>query len=139
MTYSLSKLTTKAACDTVSATVQKEKAQLEFEQTALERQQDGFEEEGGDSIETQLAAITSDVAHVTGVIATLSEGKLKDSYEKRKASLVLRQMILQEKKESRGVAALLQTEFELAQKALLITEANTLLAALEARKAALPA
>lgn len=137
MTYSLAKITTKADCDELIADVQKEKSNLEFQQTALQHQEENFDDVAG--FEGELGAITTELTGLSGIIATLGDGKTKDGYLKRQAALTLRKIILTGKKDSYGVTALIKSEFEQAQTALQITEAATLIAALEARKAELPA
>lgn len=76
---------------------------------------------------------------MNSIIATLDAGKVKEAYVKKQASLTLRQLILTEKKNNYGVTAQIETEFELAQVAGQIAEANSLITALQARKAELPA
>lgn len=139
MTYSLSKISSKADCDTLIASVQKEKSTLDFQQTSLEYQEEGFENGAATSIDKELAAVTTELNGVNSIITTLDAGKVKETYVKKQASLTLRQLILTEKKNNYGVTALIETEFELAQVAAQIAEADTLITALQARKAELPA
>ncbi len=139
MAYSLSKISTKADCDTLIASVQKEKSSLEFQQTTLEHHEEVFENGQASSIDKELAALNTELTGVAAIIDTLDPGKVKENYVKKQASLTLRQLILTEKKNYYGTVALVQTEFELAQVALQITEASNLIAALQARKEALPA
>ncbi|MFP5041362.1 hypothetical protein [Parasediminibacterium sp. JCM 36343] len=136
MAYSLDKITTKADCDVVIAAVQKEKDNLTFTQTSLTHQKDNNSGNATD-VDTELTAVSTELTGLTTIVGTLGAGKVKDGYLKKQAALTLRQLILNGKKASYGSSALVQTEFQLAQVALQITEAASLITSLQTKKAAL--
>jgi len=137
MAYSVSKLKTKAQCDELIAKVQKQKADLQFEQTSVNHQQGNFSGNNSE-VEIELQSINTEITGVNTIVATLPEGKTKDNYLKKQASLVHRQLVLEGKIEDYGSIAQLQNEFEIAQLALQIAEADKFLAELQTRKAELP-
>ena len=137
MAYSVNKLVTKAECDSLIADVQAQKADLQFQQTTLQHQQTNYSGTNSD-VDIEFNSVTTELTGVGNIISTLPDGKTKDSYLKKQAALTHRKLVLEGKKENYGAVAQLQTEFELAQVALQIAEADRFIGTLQDRKNDLP-
>lgn len=136
MDYSTAQISTKADCDVLLTSANKEKEDVEFRKTALLRQQRVYST-NADEVDAELATVTAEITALDANIATLPEGELKREQVKKKKKAELKQFLLTEKQHDYGVVALLNKEYDLAIIDLQLTELNAFIAALEARKSAI--
>ncbi len=136
MAYSVNKITTVADCDLVLAWAAKEKADLEFKKLSEERMTTNYSITAIE-IDAELQSVNTEIDATTTIIATLPEGQSKEDAVKKKVKLEYKKFLLETRKESYGVVALLEKELDLAQVTQSLTEIDAFTAAINARKALL--
>ena len=136
MSYSISKITSVADCDLLLAWAAKEKADLNFKKLSEERLTTNYSTTSIE-IDTELQAISAEIASTETVIATLPAGNSKEDAIKKKVKLEYKKFLLENRKESYGVVALLEKELDLTKVTLELAEIDTFSAAITTRKAAL--
>ncbi len=136
MSYSIAKITTVADCDLLLAWAAKEKADLNFKKLSEERLTNNYSETSIE-IDAELQAVITEIASTTTVIATLPAGNSKDEAIKKKVKLEYRKFLLENRKESYGVVALLEKELDLSKVTLELAEIDTFSTAITTRKAQL--
>lgn len=136
MAYDVNLLTTAADCDTLTEVLQKEKKDLAYSKTVQLRQQENTSEDSV-SVAAEIAANDAELSALDIVIAALPDGDTQRDNVSRKKKLEWRQSVLGKRKDDTGPVALLDRAYTLACIDLQIAEADVLLAAVAARKAAL--
>ena len=129
MSYSVSKITTVADCDLLLAWAVKEKADLNYKKLSEERLTNNYSETSIE-IDAELQSVISEIAATETIIATLPDGNSKEDAIKKKVRLEYKKFLLENRKDSYGVVALLEKELDL-------TNVTQSLAAITARKAEL--
>jgi len=136
MSYSMSKLTTPADCNSVLALSNKEKSDLEFKILSLTRNRNQYEERST-QITTDMTLVQGEISALTTVISTLPEGEVKDDTETKRTKLAYRLFTLEQQQENYGVLALLEKEMEIALCQKQLDELAVFQTALNARLAEL--
>jgi hypothetical protein len=136
MAYSIEKITTVPDCDLVLAWAAKEKTDLNFKKLSEERLTNNYSTASVE-IDAELQAVNTDIAATVTIIATLPDGHSKDDATKKKVKLEYKKFLLENRKESYGVVALLEKELDLSRVTLELTEIDTFIDAVTARKAQL--
>ncbi len=136
MAYSIEKITTVPDCDLVLAWAAKEKTDLNFKKLSEERLTNNYSTASVE-IDAELQAVNTDIAATVTIIAALPDGNSKEDAVKRKVKLEYKKFLLENRKESYGVVALLEKELDLSRVTLELTEIDTFIDAVTARKAQL--
>jgi len=136
MSYSVNKITTVADCDLLLAWAAKEKADLEFKKLSEERLTNNYSTTSIE-IDAELQSVNTEIDATTTIIATLPEGQSKEDAVKKKVKLEYKKFLLQTRKESYGVVALLEKELDLNNVTQSLAEVDAFVAAITTRKAAL--
>ena len=137
MPYTVTYLTTVADCDLMLAKADQQKSDLNYRKLTLERQKTRFAETAVE-VEAELQASNSEATALDAIIASLPDGDTKDETVVRKRKLELKLFLLQQKKDDFGGSALVEKEFDLGRVNKELEEADAFIAAVTARKAALP-
>lgn len=136
MSYSTSKITTAADCDLLLAWAAKEKADLNFKKLSEERLTNNYST-ASIEIDAELQAVLTEITATETVIAALPAGNSKEEAAKKKVRLEYKKFLLENRKESYGVVALLEKELDLTKVTLELAEIDTFADAITTRKAAL--
>ena len=136
MSYSTSKITTVADCDLLLAWAAKEKADLNFKKLSEERLTNNYST-ASIEIDAELQSVLTEIAATETIIAALPAGNSKEDAIKKKVRLEYKKFLLENRKESYGVVALLEKELDLTKVTLELTEIDTFTDAITTRKAAL--
>jgi hypothetical protein len=136
MSYSTSKITTVADCDLLLAWAAKEKADLNFKKLSEERLTNNYST-ASIEIDAELQAVLTEITATETIIAALPAGNSKDDAVKKKVRLEYKKFLLENRKESYGVVALLEKELDLTKVTLELAEIDTFTDAITTRKAAL--
>ncbi len=136
MSYSISKITSVADCDLLLAWAAKEKADLNFKKLSEERLTNNYSA-ASIEIDAELQAVIAEIASTETVIATLPAGNSKEEAIKKKVKLEYKKFLLENRKESYGVVALLEKELDLSKVTLELNEIDSFTAAIATRKAEL--
>jgi hypothetical protein len=127
---------TTADCDLLLTIAAKEKADLQFKKLSGKRQHESYSTNSVE-IDAELQSVDAEISAVTTVIATLPDGHSKENEAKRKKKLEYRKFLLEERKESYGVVALLEKEMDLTRVDLELTEIDSFITSILERKASL--
>ena len=136
MSYSVNKITTVADCDLLLAWAAKEKADLEFKKLSEERMTNNYST-ASIEIDAELQSVTAEIDATSTIIATLPDGDSKTEAGKKKVKLEYKKFLLENRKESYGVVALLEKELELTNVMQSLSEIDAFTTAINARKALL--
>ncbi len=136
MNYSVQLLTTVADCDLVLQAAALEQSELNFKRYALEKKRITNTSTTA-SIEAQIPAVQAEVTAYETVLATLPEGEAKEEMASKVTKAKYKLFILQEKRASYGVIAILQLELEMGFIDASIAEVAVQTAAVTAHKATL--
>lgn len=136
MSYSVNKITTVADCDLLLAWAAKEKADLNFKKLSEERLTNNYSN-ASIEIDAELQAVLTEITATETIIATLPAGTSKDDAVKKKVRLEYKKFLLENRKESYGVVALLEKELDLTNVTQSLAEIDAFSAAITTRKAAL--
>ena len=136
MSYSVSKITTVADCDLLLAWAVKEKADLNYKKLSEERLTNNYSETSIE-IDAELQSVISEIAATETIIATLPDGNSKEDAIKKKVRLEYKKFLLENRKDSYGVVALLEKELDLTNVTQSLAEIDAFTAAITARKAVL--
>ena len=136
MSYSFKRITQVADCDVLLTWAEKEKADLVFKKQSEDRLTNRF---GTTSVEVQaiLDAVKTEIASLETVLQILPEGNTKSDEYKKKVKLEYKKFLLENRKESYGVVALLQKELDVERTNKELVEVETYIEALKAHKATL--
>ena len=133
MSYSISKITTVADCDLLLAWAAKEKADLNFKKLSEERLTDNYSTTSVE-IDTELQSVLTEITATETIIATLPAGNSKEEAVKKKVRLEYKKFLLENRKESYGIVALLEKELDLTKVTLELAEIDAFTAAISTRK-----
>jgi hypothetical protein len=136
MSYSTSKLQTKAECDKAIELANGRKEELIFDQTVSGRDLTDQEK----STAQTTASLVSTKAQMTGTeaaIAVMPDGDAKVDLQSKLRRLNDRKENLEERLQKTGTAALLDTELNAALLAAQVVEINTYISDVDKRKAEL--
>ncbi len=136
MSYSTNKITTVADCDLLLAWAAKEKADLNFKKLSEERLTNNYST-ASIEIDAELQSVLTEITATETIIAALPAGNSKDDAVKKKVRLEYKKFLLENRKESYGVVALLEKELDLTKVTLELTEIDAFTDAITTRKAAL--
>lgn len=136
MSYSIAKITTVADCDLLLSWAAKEKADLNYKKISEERLTNNYSETSIE-IDAELQSVIAEIAATETVIATLPDGNSKEDAIKKKTKLEYKKFLLNNRKESYGVVALLEKELDLSRVTLELGEIDAFVAEITTRKAAL--
>ncbi len=138
MNYSVLNLTQVADCNVLLTWAAKEKADLEFKKLSDERLTTRYAETSLE-LDAVLQGVLAEIAATETIINVLPEGPSKDEAINKKTRLEYKKFLLETRKESYGTVALLEKEMDLGRVYQEIAEVDAFVAAVEARKAELPA
>jgi hypothetical protein len=136
MSYSVNKITTIADCDLLLAWAAKEKADLNFKKLSEERLTNNYST-ASIEIDAELQSVITEIAATETIIAALPAGNSREDAVKKKVRLEYKKFLLENRKESYGVVALLEKELDLTKVTLELTEIDTFTDAITARKLAI--
>ena len=136
MSYSIAKITTVADCDLLLSWAAKEKADLNYKKLSEERLTTNYSETSIE-IDAELQSVIAEIAATVTVIATLPNGNSKEDAIKKKTKLEYKKFLLNNRKESYGVVALLEKELDLSRVTLELGEIDAFVTAITTRKAGL--
>jgi hypothetical protein len=136
MSYSVNKITTIADCDLLLAWAAKEKADLNFKKFSEERLTNNYST-ASIEIDAELQSVITEIAATETIIAALPAGNSREDAVKKKVRLEYKKFLLENRKESYGVVALLEKELDLTKVTLELTEIDTFTDAITARKLAI--
>ncbi len=136
MSYSTNKITTVADCDLLLAWAAKEKADLNFKKLSEERLTNNYST-ASIEIDAELQSVLTEITATETIIAALPAGNSKDDAVKKKVRLEYKKFLLENRKESYGVVALLEKELDLTKVTLELTEIDAFTDAITSRKAEL--
>ena len=138
MNYSVTNLTQVADCDLLLAWAAQEKSDLAFKKTAEERLTVKFATTSTE-IEATLQGVVADIAAEESIIDSLPDGEVKDDHMVRLTKLVYKKFLLETRRESYGVIALLQKQTEVARVGQQIEEVDAFINAIDAQRATIVA
>ena len=136
MSYSVNKITTIADCDLLLAWAAKEKADLNFKKLSEERLTTNYST-ATIEIEAELQSVLTEITATETIIAALPAGNSREDAVKKKVRLEYKKFLLENRKESYGVVALLQKELDLTTVTLNLAEIDVFITAINTRKASL--
>ena len=136
MSYSVNKITTIADCDLLLAWAAKEKADLNFKKLSEERLTTNYST-ATIEIEAELQSVLTEITATETIIAALPAGNSREDAVKKKVRLEYKKFLLENRKESYGVVALLEKELDLTTVTANLVEIDVFIAAINTRKAAL--
>lgn len=131
--YSLSNVTTVADCDVLLAMAEKERSGLAFKKLSEERLVSNYSTTAVE-IDAILQGVIAEITAVETVLSILPDGPTKDNEEKRKVRLEYRKFLLENRKESYGVVALLDKELDLQRVDKQLEEVNNFISLLTAHR-----
>ena len=135
MNYSIALLTTVADCDLVLQSAALEKTDLQFQRHNLEKKRNSSTTTTA-SIEAQIPGVEAEITAYETVLATLSGDALKEM-QSRITKSKYKLFLLQEKRASYGVIAVLDLELQIGFIDANIAEVDVQTAAVTAHKATL--
>ena len=136
MSYSINKITQIADCDVLLTWAEKEKADLVFKRTSVERLTTNYSSTSVE-IEAILQGVLAEIAAVEAVINVLPEGATKEIESKRKVRLEYKKFLLENRKESYGIVALLEKELDLQRLSKELEEIDAFITLVTQKKASL--
>ena len=136
MAYSVNLLTIVPECDKLLGDYSKQRDDLLFRQLSLQRQQTSYSGSASE-VQAELTGINGQVASLQTMVAGLAPGDDRDVNEARLKRLELRQFLLGQRQNDYSPTAVIDREHDLARVAADIAEVETLIAAVETRKAQL--
>jgi hypothetical protein len=136
MAYSVNKITTVADCDLLLAWAAKEKADLNFKKLSEERLTTNYST-ATIEIEAELQSVVAEIAATQTIITALPAGNSREEAVKKKVKLEYKKFLLENRKESYGVVALLEKELDLTTVTANLAEMDVFITAINTRKAAL--
>lgn len=133
MSYSTNKITTISDCDLLLAWAAKEKADLNFKKLSEERLTNNYTI-ASIEIDAELQSVITEIAATETIITALPAGNSREDAIKKKVRLEYKKFLLENRKESYGVVALLEKELDLTKVTLELTEIDTFMNAITTRK-----
>lgn len=138
MSYTLVSLTTKADCTALLNIANREMGTMLYRKTGLERQTESAILTSVE-IEASLSAITSEIAALEAVLASLPAGSIYDETLVRKTKAEYKKFLLEQRRGSYGPIALVEKEYDIACIDKAVAETETFINAVTARRDELPA
>lgn len=136
MAYSIKRITQVADCDVLLTWAAREKADLDFELLSEDRLTDKFETTSVE-VEAILQGVLAELSALKVAVVMLPEGKGKREMSVRIKKLEHKQFLLENRKLTYGLLALLQKELDIQRIENEIKEVDTFVAELTAHKATL--
>ncbi|QSB29092.1 hypothetical protein [Flavobacterium sp. CLA17] len=136
MGYSIKRITQVADCDVLLTWAAREKADLDFELMSEDRLTDKFETTSVE-VEAILQGVLAELLALRVAVVMLPEGKGKREMSVRIKKLEHKQFLLENRKLTYGLLALLQKELDIQRIENEIKEVDTFVAELTAHKATL--
>lgn len=136
MSYSIKRITQVADCDVLLTWAAREKADLDFELLSEDRLTDKFETTSVE-VEAILQGVLAELSALKVAVVMLPEGKGKREMSVRIKKLEHKQFLLENRKLTYGLLALLQKELDIQRIENEIKEVDTFVAELTAHKATL--
>jgi hypothetical protein len=133
MTYSLTRVTNLADCNSLIESAEMEHEEIVFRKQQQERQYKGISN-GTVGVDSELAAVNAEIESIEPIVASLPDGQLKKDFQVRLTKLNFKKFNLELRKDQYGILALLGKEFEINCTVLELVESTAYIAALEARK-----
>jgi len=134
--YTITNLTQIADCDALLAWATREKADLAFKKLSDERLTARFADTSQE-LDAVLQGVIAELAATETIISVLPDGPSKDDAINKKTRLEYKKFLLETRRESYGVVALLEKEMDLARVNVEIAEVDTFIEVVEAKKATL--
>ena len=134
--YTITNLTQVADCNALLAWASKEKADLAFKKLSDERMAARFADTSQE-LDAILQGVIAELAATDTIISILPDGPSKDDAINKRTRLEYKKFLLENRRESYGVVALLEKEMDLARVRMEISEVDAFIAAVEAQKATL--
>ncbi|URC11740.1 MULTISPECIES: hypothetical protein [unclassified Flavobacterium] len=136
MAYSIKRITTAADCDALLMWAEKEKAELTFKKLSEDYQTTRFETSSLE-IEAILKGVLAELKAADVVLDALPDGPTKEDELKKKVKLEYKKFLLENRKVSYGVVALLQKELDLQRVNNELEEVEEFLSTITAHKTTL--
>ncbi|MRX41322.1 hypothetical protein GJU43_18700 [Flavobacterium sp. LC2016-23] len=137
MSYSIKRITQVADCDVLLTWAAREKADLDFELLSEDRLTDKFETTSVE-VEAILQGVLAELSALRVAVVRLPEGgKAKADMGVKIKKLEYKQFLLENRKQTYGLLALLQKELDIQRIENEIKEVDTFVAELTAHKATL--
>lgn len=137
MSYSIKRITQVADCDVLLTWAAREKADLDFELLSEDRLTDKFETTSVE-VEAILQGVLAELSALRVAVVMLPEGgKAKADMGVKIKKLEYKQFLLENRKQTYGLLALLQKELDIQRIENEIKEVDTFVAELTAHKATL--
>jgi len=134
--YSFINVTQVTDCDVLISWAEKEKAELIFKKILEERLTTKYSSTSIE-IEAELQGVLAEITATETVIAILPEGESKEEATKKKVKLDYKKFLLETRKESYGVVALLEKELDLERINKELEEVDAFILAITNHKATL--
>ncbi|KGO90435.1 hypothetical protein [Flavobacterium suncheonense] len=131
--YSLNRITTTADCDVLLTWANKEKEDLAHKRYTEQRFTTTYST-ASIEIEAVLQGVLTEIAAEENIIGVLPEGRQKEEHVKKKIRLEYKKFLLENRKESYGVVALLENELDLERLNKEIDEVDAFIAAITAHR-----
>lgn len=136
--YTITNLTQIADCNALLAWAGREKADLTFKKLSDERLTARYADTAQE-LDAILEGVIAEIVATETIISVLPDGPTKDDAINKKTRLDYKRFLLETRRESYGVVALLEKEMDLARVNSEITEVDSFIVAVEAKKASLAA
>lgn len=133
MNYSVNNLTQVADCNALLTWAGKERANLAFKKLSDERQTVRYAE-ASEELNALLQGVVAEIAAQETILSVLPDGPTKDDALEKKTRLEYKKFLLESRKESYGVVALLEKEMDLARVNLEIAEVDAFILAVETKR-----
>ncbi|MEO5776682.1 MAG: hypothetical protein ABIQ27_07235 [Flavobacterium sp.] len=131
--YTITNLTQVADCNALLAWAGREKADLAFKKLSDERLTARFADTSQE-LDAVLQGVIAELAATETIIAVLPDGPTKDEAINKKTRLEYKKFLLETRRESYGVVALLEKEMDLARVNQEIVEVDTFIATIETHR-----
>ena len=112
MNYNFTLIKTKDDCQKLIATANAEKEDLVFRQSVLQHRLKTSSDNALE-IETDLQTVTGQIAVIETIIAGLPDGEAKAKEQIKLMGLEYKKVVLEQRRNSRGVTAILETEYDI--------------------------
>ena len=136
MSYSVNKITTVADFDLLLAWAAKEKADLNFKKFSEEKLTTNYST-ASIEIEAELQSVLTEITATETIIAALPAGNSREDAVKKKVRLEYKKFLLENRKESYAIVALLEKEVDLTTLTASLAEIDVFISAINTRKATL--
>ncbi len=132
MNYTVSLLTSKPDCETLISITMLDKEVLAHRKKGLELSRSSSEKNAVD-VDAELASVSAELAALATILGGMPDGPVKDEMEIKFKRLDLKKSTLEKRKESYGVLALLEKEYDIACLEKDIEEADAFIIAVQDR------